>query len=121
MKEQLKKIFGDLKTFVKIFAKPEPYTKVESPDDTSPTYYQKGNFNRGSCQGRFNMANSFRNSNSGSHNNNFNGKSRKTNSINKDGDITRCNVCGSIYHWTKSCDQIRMNINKIQNMIRKSE
>ena len=87
MKEQLKKIFGDLKTFVKIFAKSEPYTKVESPDDTSPTYYQKGNFNRGSYQGRFNMANSFRNSNSGSYNNNFNGKSRKTNSINKDGDI----------------------------------
>ena len=76
---------------------------MESPEDTSPTYYQKENFNRGSYLGRFNKANSFRNSNAGSSNRNFNVKSRKTNPVNKDGETTRCNVCGSIYHWTKSC------------------
>ena len=26
--------------------KSEPHIKVESPDDTRPTYYEKGNFNR---------------------------------------------------------------------------
>ena len=25
------------------------------------------------------------------------------NPVNKDGEITRCNVCGSIYHWINSC------------------
>ena len=54
-------------------------------------------------EGCFNKANSFRNSNAGSYNRNFNIKSRKTNPVNKDCEITRCNVCGSIYHWTKSC------------------
>ena len=47
MKEQLKKIFSEAKFFVND-SKSEPYTKVESLDDTSPTYYQKGNFNIGS-------------------------------------------------------------------------
>ena len=47
MKEQLKKIFSDPKFFVSD-TKSEPYIKVESPDDNSPTYYQKGNLNRGS-------------------------------------------------------------------------
>ena len=28
---------------------------------------------------------------------------RKVNPCNKDGEITKYNVCGSIYHWTKSC------------------
>ena len=59
--------------------------------------------NRGSYQGRFDKANSFRNSNSVSYNSNFNRKSRKTNPANKDGEITRCNDCGSIYQRTKSC------------------
>ena len=45
IKEQLKKTFIDPKFFVSD-TKSEPYIKVESPDDTSPTYYQKGNFNR---------------------------------------------------------------------------
>ena len=59
MKEQLKKIFSDPKFFISD-TKSEPYIKVESPDSTSPTYYQKGNFNRGSYRGRFNKTNSFR-------------------------------------------------------------
>ena len=82
MKEQLKKIFSDAKFFVND-SKSEPYTKVESLDDTSPTYYQKGNFNIGSYWRRFNKANSFRNSNTGSYNKNFHRKSRKTNPVNK--------------------------------------
>ena len=102
MKQQLKKIFGNPKIFVSD-TKSELYIKVESPDDTYPTYYQKGNLNRGLYRGRFNKANSFRNSNVGSYNRNFNRKSRKTYSVNKDGEITRCNVCGSIYHSKKSC------------------
>ena len=97
MKEKLKKIFSDQKIFV-TDTKSERYIKVGSPDDTSLTYYQKGNFNRGSYQGRFNKANSLRNSNSGSYNRNFNGISRKTNLVNKDGEIIKCNVCGSIYY-----------------------
>ena len=43
MKEQLKKIFSNPKTFVSD-TKSEPYIKVEPPDDTSPTYYQKRTF-----------------------------------------------------------------------------
>ena len=46
MKEQLKKIFSDAYIFVND-TKSESYIKVESLDDTSPTYYQKGNFNIG--------------------------------------------------------------------------
>ena len=62
MKEQLKKIFSDTKS--------ELYIKAESPD-ASPTYSQKANSNRRLYRGRFNKANSFRNSNSGSYNRNF--------------------------------------------------
>ena len=51
----------------------------------------------------FNRTKGFRNSNSGSYNRNFNGKSRKTNPVNNDGEITRYNVCESIHHWKKSC------------------
>ena len=28
---------------------------------------------------------------------------KKTNPLDKDGEISKCNVCGSIYHWTKQC------------------
>ena len=79
MKEQLKKIFSDAYIFVND-TKSESYIKVESLDDTSPTYYQKGNFNIGLY---FNRANSFRNSNAGSYNKKFHKKSRKTNPVNK--------------------------------------
>ena len=119
MKRQFKKIFSDPKTFVSD-TKSEPYIKLKSPDDTSSTYYHRGNVNRGSYRGRINKANSFRNSNSVSYNSNFNGKSRKINPVNKDGEITGCSVCGSIYYWTKSCPD-SYNINKIQNIIRTSK
>ena len=28
---------------------------------------------------------------------------RKTNPVDKNSEISKCNVCGSIYHWTKQC------------------
>ena len=105
MKKQLKNIFSELKIFVSD-TKSEPYIKVESPDDTCPTYYKKGNFNRGLYQSRFSKAKNFRNSNFVTYNWNFNGKSRKTNSVNKDDEITRCNVDGSVYHWKNSCPDL---------------
>ena len=114
MKGQFKKIFSDPKTFVSD-TKSEPYIKLKSPDDTSSTYYHRGNVNRGLYRGRINKANSFRNSNC-----DFNGKSRKIYRVNKDGEITGCSVCGSIYYWTKSCPD-SYNINKIQNIIRTSK
>ena len=117
--EQLKKIFSDSKFFVSD-TKSEPYIKVESTDDTSPIYYQKGNFNRGSYRGCFTKAISFRNSNTGSYNRNFNIKSRKANPVKKDGEITRCNFVGQ-FTIGQSLGQIRMNISKIQNMIRTSK
>ena len=82
MKEKLRKIFSNPKIFLSD-TKSEPCIKVESPDDTSPTYYKKGNFNRGLYQGRFNKASSFRNSNAGSYDKNFNVKSKKRNLVNK--------------------------------------
>ena len=39
---------------------------------------------------------------------------RKVNSLYKDGEITKCNVCGSIYHWTKSCPGSYENQMKIK-------
>ena len=39
---------------------------------------------------------------------------RKINPCNKDGEITKCNVCGSIYHWTKSCPDSYENQIKIK-------
>ena len=117
IKEQLRKIFCDPKVFASDTIS-EPDIKVESPDDSSPTYYQKGNFNRGSYQGRFNKANSFRNSNSGSHNRNFNRKSGKRNPVNKYGEITRCNVVAQ-FIIGQGLLWIPINISKIQKMIRK--
>ena len=29
------------------------------------------------------------------------GCGRKTNPLDKNGEISKCNVCGSIYHWTR--------------------
>ena len=34
---------------------------------------------------------------------------KKINSRNKDGEITPCNACGSIYHCTKSCPDLYEN------------
>ena len=118
-KGQFKKIFSDPKTSVSD-TKSEPYIKLKTPDDTSPTYYHRGNVNRGLYRSRINKANSFRNSNSVSYNSNFNGKYRKINPVNKDGEITGYSVCGSIYYWIKSCSD-SYNINKSQNIIRKSK
>ena len=39
---------------------------------------------------------------------------RKVNLHNKDGEITKCKVCGSIYHWTKSCPDSYENQMKIK-------
>ena len=42
---------------------------------------------------------------------------RKVNPCNKDGEITKCNVCGSIYHWMKSCPDSYENQIKIKEEI----
>ena len=40
---------------------------------------------------------------------------RKVSPHNKDGEITKCNVCGSIHHWMKSCPDSYKNQIKIKD------
>ena len=42
------------------------------------------------------------------------GFARKTNSLDKNCEISKCNVCGLIYHWTKQCPDSYENKTKPQ-------
>ena len=39
---------------------------------------------------------------------------KKVNLLNRYGEMTKCNICGSIYHWTKSCPNLCRNETEIK-------
>ena len=114
MKQQLKKVFTDTDITDEHKVKTEKECYYEQSDDAYDTFYSsgyRGRGKRGNFRGRFNNNNSGRYSgNSGRYVDKNNGRgyksvntARKLNIKDENGDISRCLVCDSKYHWAKNC------------------
>ena len=97
MKELLKKVFSDRTNFTGSINE-EQNIKVAPISNTEDLYY--GNRYSKQYNPRF-RGNNRNNTNKDSGNQSSH--LTKVNPHSKYGEITICNVCGSIYHWTKSC------------------
>ena len=108
IKEQLKKVFSGPSNFPWSI-KGEQNIKIELISNTEDLYYKNCYSKRYNPRFRGNRCNT----------NNKNSENQsshliKINPRNKDGEITKCNLCGSIYHWTKSCRDSNKNHMKIK-------
>ena len=107
MKEQLNKLFRK-----ELFSDPLNHTgSVEPLSNTEDAYY-KYSYSKG-YNPRFRKNNRYNTNNKDSGNQIS--YLRKVNLLNKDGEMTKCDICGSINYWTKSCP----NLCKIQMKIKK--
>ena len=73
--------------------KKEQNTKVEPVSNTEDLYY--GN--------RYSKWYNLRFRGNNSYNTNNKDGGNQSSHLRKDGETIKCNVCGSIYYWTKSC------------------
>ena len=112
VKEQLKKVFSDPSNFTGSI-KEKQNIKVELTSTTEDLYY--GNHYSKQYSPRFRGNNRYNTNNKDSGNQSSN--LRKVNPHNKDGEMTKCNVCGSIYHWMKTCPDSYKNKIKIKEEI----
>ena len=114
MTEQLKKIFGDIATTqnsVTTAVKVEPTFKVENKKEA---FY--GNYGKSQTRGHWNSRNPDRGT--------FRGGRYKSNesrtavgdknplSLDSSGNVSRCSVCESIYHWKWDCPGVYENRQK---------
>ena len=105
MKDKLKKIFtssepNNEKANIKI----EPDTLYDETISNEPSQvlyskFKGSNNNRGNYQGNRNGG-YFKSNKSKNYNKN---NDRKTNPLNENGEISRCAICESIYHWANKC------------------
>ena len=112
MKEQLKKIFSDPTNFMSS-VKEEPKIKIEEGLEVEDIYYQSHRQNY--YRGRGGQRGGYRGYNRGSGYNRggergytrgrgYNpGGERKKNPLDKNGEVSRCSICGSIFHWARFC------------------
>ena len=98
MKELLKKVFSDRANFTGSI-KEEQNIKVAPISNTEDLYYENRYSKQYNPRFRGNNRNNTNNKDSGNQSSHL----TKVNPHSKYGEITKCNVCGSIYHWTKSC------------------
>ena len=124
MKDQNKKLFSDLINFSDI-VQDEQSIKVE------PTYHQdvfhssSNRFclsKRGSFSPRYRNDRFFDRTNDGrkfsknsDRSNESQGFGRRTNPLDKNGEISKCNVCGSIHHCTQQCPDSYENRTKLRD------
>ena len=119
MKEQIKKVFSDPTNFTGE-VKEETNIKVETSfergtfyGNNNKFYNQKKNHSNWQRQSNFYPnINFYKRYNKPLEETRF---TRKTNPLNKDGEISKCLCCGSIYHWTKQCPDSYENKMKKKN------
>ena len=112
MKDQLKKIFGDLSCIPPTSssvsqAQVEDINQVDDHQEVNPTMYQsyKGKYQQ-SRGGRNRTHGRGRSGGRGQGQYAFSHKGkpkRGTNPLDDDGNLTRCSICESINHWAQSC------------------
>ena len=90
--------------------KEEQNTKVEPISNAEDLYY--GNRYSKWYNTRFRGNNSYNTNNK--DDGNQSSHLRKVSPCNKDGETTKCGVCGSIYYWIKSCPDSYENQMKIK-------
>ena len=129
MKEQLKRVFTntDSKSLPGIIRnnniekqvefKTEPVDTYFSEEDPHDTFYGRGNYNAPRYRvGRF--------SNRGRGGNRGSGAARgfrKMNPLDQHGRISRCNICDSKLHWSRSCPDAHENRNYEQQQEKRNK
>ena len=112
MKGQLKKIFGDPASLENVShipsVKVEPVLQVNEREE-GILFNRNSSFRRGRGRGNYrgrgrgNFQGAVKKSNWTSANWSTHSSRRKKNPVNKEGEVSRCNVCGSIFHWVSRC------------------
>ena len=112
MKGQLKKIFGDPASLENVShipsVKVEPVLQVNEREE-GILFNRNSSFRQGRGRGNFrgrgrgNFQGAVKISDPTSANWSTHSSRRKKNPVNNDGEVSHCNVCGSIFHWVSRC------------------
>ena len=116
MKGQLKKIFGDPASLENVSHMPsvkvEPVLQVNEKEE-GILFNRNSSFRRGRGRGNFlgrgrgNFQGAVKKSEpTSSANLSTHSSRRKKTPINSDGEVSRCNVCGSVFHWASRCPDV---------------
>ena len=94
MKDQLKKVFTSASTNVD---NKTDIDKIDIKSEENEVFYKSKNKN---YRQHNRYGGSFSRNNQNFKNKNYN---KKMNALNNKGEISRCNFCGSKFHWEKNC------------------
>ena len=116
MKDQLKKVFTNTS---ENFLVTKDSFKPEVKSEESDVFYASGNYNnmpnncnRGCGRNNYFRKKAFNRDYNSNKNYQNQGNNKKTNPLNAKGEVSRCNFCGSKFHWANNCPDALENFQK---------